>query len=123
MVHKPPAVTTCSPMPNERDDMMKTHRNPAQDDTNKKSERMESPSCEIKKMTLAIGLIMIVFRKRLIIHNNQKRFMTDCGAWPEDWANVGTTHQQQGDLNRSADNVLAGFYPRDVIKWLPQNSR
>ena len=80
MMHKPPAVTTCSPMPNERDDMMKTHRNPAQDDTNKKSERMEPPSCEIKKMTLAIGLIMIVFRKRLVIHNNQKRFMTDCGA-------------------------------------------
>ena len=120
-VHKLPAATICSPMLNEWDDMTETQSISTQDDTNLKLERMETSFCETKKKSnIATGLLMhIVLKKRLAIHDNQKRFMADCGAWPGDWANVGIIHQHQRDLTRAANRVLAGFYPRDVIKWPP----
>ena len=51
------------------------------------------------------------------IHDKQKISMADC-ARPGVWANVGKIHQHQLDPTRATNYVLAGFYPRDVIKWI-----
>ena len=112
-------ATISSPMLNDLDDMTEIQSTSTHDEASLELNRMETSFCETKKTsTIATRLFMdIVFRKLLAIHDNQKRFMADCGAWPGFWANVGIIHQHQRDLSRAANPVLAGFYPRDFIKW------
>ena len=101
--------------------MTELHSASTHDDTSLELKRMETSFGETKKKSrMATGLLMdIVFKKRLAIYDDQKRFMADCGEWSGDWDNAGITHQRWRDLTRAENRVLAGFYPRDVIKWPP----
>ena len=116
-VQQPTATTTSSPMLNDWDDLTEMESTPTRDVTSLELNRMETSFRERKKMTnIATGLLMhTVFKKLLAIHEREKIF---CGAWPGIWANVGIIHQHQRDLTRAANPVLAGFYPRDFIKWI-----
>ena len=113
------ATTISSPMLNELDDMMDIQVTSTHNDANLVLNKMETSLHGMRKRSNIIArlLMNIAFRKLLTIHDNQKRFMADC-AWPGVWANVGIIHQHQRDPTRATNHVLAGFYPRDFIRWL-----
>ena len=119
IVQRPTATTISSPMLNELDDMMDIQVTSTHNDANLVLNKMETSLHGMRKRSNIIArlLMNIAFRKLLTIHDNQKRFMADC-AWPGVWANVGIIHQHQRDPTRATNHVLAGFYPRDFIRWL-----
>jgi len=116
-----PATTTVisSPMINDLNEKTAIQPNSTHDDANPLNNKLVTFVHGMRKTTnIATELLVhMAFKKLLTIHDKQKRFMADC-AWPGVWANVGKIHQHQLDPTRATNHVLAGYYPRDVIKWI-----
>jgi len=57
------------------------------------------------------------FRRAMAIHNKILRYRTEPAYWRV-WADGDILNDQHPqDLTRARNSILAGFYPRDVIKW------
>jgi len=71
-----------------------------------------------KPNILAVSLMHMAFKKTPTVHNTKEKYRADC-AWLGVWPNGGMLNDQhQQDSTRATNYVLAGFYPRDVIKWM-----
>jgi hypothetical protein len=71
-----------------------------------------------KPNTPAVSLMYMAFKKAPTVHITKEKYRADY-AWFGVWANGGMLNDQhQQDSTRATNYVLAGFYPRDVIKWM-----
>ena len=56
------------------------------------------------------------FRRAMAIHSKILRYRTEPAYWRV-WADGDILNDHPQDLTRARNSILAGFYPRDVIKW------
>ena len=109
-----------SSMLNALSETTKIQPSSTHDNANHFNNKMVVPPCNKPKKpnTLAISSMHMAFKKTPTVHNTKEKYRADC-AWFGVWANSGMLNDKhEQDSTRATNYVLAGFYPRDVIKWI-----